>query len=510
MRTIMFAKFPLLGLVCGLALSACGDNVTEVTQGSSDMEFAKSTADFDKCDSSAIGETAFATDENAAYICSDSGWVPFSQKNSGVKSCRTEALSDSSGYKIVCGEDSVGVLLNGEKGATGKTGEKGATGKTGTSCTAELLGDSSGYKIVCGKDSVEFLQIGEDDNGCSLTDNGDGSFKQACGTDTVTLYKAICGYAFYDPAKSFCVADSVYALCDGHVFDPEKNFCKENILYGHCGNVDYDSTKAFCYEGSLYSCNREPYEPVKAFCYEDSLYSCSGWAYDPSLETCESGKIFSELTDARDGNIYRTVKIATQTWMAENLNYVYPKLAKSINFPDEEGDPSNFYSDSISFCYNNNPEYCEQYGRLYTWAAAMDSVSLAADSGKVCGYKKYCTFSGHVRGACPEGWHLPSQAEWETLESYVEANSSCGRGQALKSTSGWDDNANGLDVFGFNALPAGHRYDDYSYVRREAYFWTSSEFSTTYTESAYTRSPTSVSWGGYPKYLAQSVRCVKD
>ncbi len=50
----------------------------------------------------------------------------------------------------------------------------------------------------------------------------------------------------------------------------------------------------------------------------------------------------------------------------------------------------------------------------------------------------------------------------------------------------------------------------YSYVRRDAYFWTSSEFSTTYTESAYTRSPTSVSWGGYPKYLAQSVRCVKD
>ena len=62
---------------------------------------------------------------------------------------------------------------------------------------------------------------------------------------------------------------------------------------------------------------------------------------------------FGEITDERDGHVYKTVKIGEQIWMAENLNYAYPKQDSS--------------SDSVSWCYNNEPDNCAKYGRLYTW-----------------------------------------------------------------------------------------------------------------------------------------------
>ena len=135
-----------------LALSACGDDVTKVyrtTEENSGMEIAKSVDDFDDCDSASIGKMMFASDENAAYICADSGWTPLSEKASDGKdgaSCTVETLKDSTGYKIICGEDSVGVVLNGKagaKGAKGEDGDAGAAGENGMSCAVEMLADST-------------------------------------------------------------------------------------------------------------------------------------------------------------------------------------------------------------------------------------------------------------------------------------------------------------------------------------------------------------------------------
>ena len=83
------------------------------------------------------------------------------------------------------------------------------------------------------------------------------------------------------------------------------------------------------------------------------------------------------MTDSRDGQTYRTVKIGTQTWMAENLNYAYT------------GVPYNYSGntfDSTSWYYDNDASYSTKYGRLYTWAAAMDSVGTWSTNGKGCGY----------------------------------------------------------------------------------------------------------------------------
>ena len=99
------------------------------------------------------------------------------------------------------------------------------------------------------------------------------------------------------------------------------------------------------------------------------------------------------MTDERDGQTYKTVTIGTQTWMAENLNY------ESVD----------------SYCYNDSAKYCAKYGRLYTWAAAMDSVGEWSTNGRGCGYYGDCSPTYPVRGVCPKGWHLLTKAELEML-----------------------------------------------------------------------------------------------
>ena len=483
-KTFKFGAFGSAVLGGMLALSACGDDVTKVyrtAEENSGMEIAKSVDDFDDCDSASIGKMMFASDENAAYICADSGWTPLLEKASDGKdgaSCTVETLKDGSGYKIMCGEDSVGVVFNGKagaQGAKGEDGEAGAAGENGTFCSVELLSDSTGYKVVCGEDSVGVILNGLDGNGCSLKDNGDGTFLQVCGETSVTLYKALCGNVPYDPAKNFCYEDSVYMLC---------------------GEKSYNPTKSFCHADSVYAfCDEKAYDPAKSFCHADSLYSCGEKAFDPSKQICYSERIFGLLNDSRDGKTYRTVEINKQTWMAENLNYAYPKASETA-------------TDSLSFCYNNDTANCTTYGRLYTWAAAMDSLTTG------CGYGTTCDATDDmVRGACPEGWHLPSSDEWNALETYVADNSNGGVGYALKSTSGWSDNGNGSDAFGFGGLPAGDGNNNgtFDYALYSADFWSSTEYSTYYAVCRYLfYKYTDLLTNYLNKDYARSVRCVKD
>ena len=174
------------------------------------------------------------------------------------------------------------------------------------------------------------------------------------------------------------------------------------------------------------------------------------------------------MTDPRDGKTYKTVKIGSQTWMAENLNY---KI-------------------SGSYCFDNAPANCEKYGRLFTWEAAMEE-------------------------ACPNGWHLPTKAEFETLFDAVGRRSGT-EGKMLKSISGWRDDGNGTDAFGFSALPAGggdgDGYGDDGYY---AYFWSSSEISSTsLTTNAYfmflSYNEGRASLYSSGKLDRHSVRCLKD
>ena len=208
--------------------------------------------------------------------------------------------------------------------------------------------------------------------------------------------------------------------------------------------------------------------------------------------------VVGNITDSRDGQSYKTVTIGTQTWMAQNLNY------ETAN----------------SYCYNDSTEYCEKYGRLYTWAAAMDSAGIWSANGKGCGYGKTCSPMYPVRGVCPEGWHLPSQTERDTLFTAVGGSGTAGR--MLKSASGWNGiigNAmegigKGSDDYSFSALPAGSRSSigNYNGEGDSASFWSSTENDSDYVYILYLLRDS----GHAPpldltlKNSGFSVRCVMD
>jgi len=205
---------------------------------------------------------------------------------------------------------------------------------------------------------------------------------------------------------------------------------------------------------------------------------------------------YGTMTDSRDQKVYRTVTIGTQTWMAENLNY-----ADSIKTPSLKGK---------SWCYGDVAANCDVAGRLYTWAAAIDSVKLATDAENPldCGYGKTCGLSGKVQGICPSGWHLPSESEWNTLITKVGGKDVAGT--KLKNQSGWVKNGNGDDAFGFSALPAG-RYQRYgNYGGGGAAFWSSTAYGSYYANYMYLNQGECAYLSYDDKDFGLSVRCLKD
>jgi uncharacterized protein (TIGR02145 family) len=126
--------------------------------------------------------------------------------------------------------------------------------------------------------------------------------------------------------------------------------------------------------------------------------------------------------DSRDGQVYKCVKIGDQVWMAENLNY---------------------YTSSGSWYYNNDSAtYSKPYGRLYLWETVMngESASDAVPSG--------------VKGICPNGWHLPSSAEFQVLDDYLDANRLNGNDLKATGTTYWK-NSGGTNSTRFTAVGAG-------------------------------------------------------
>ena len=166
----------------------------------------------------------------------------------------------------------------------------------------------------------------------------------------------------------------------------------------------------------------------------------------------------SVLCDKRDGQLYRTVRIGSQVWMAQNLNY----------------------ATANSWCYRNSLENCSNYGRLYQWTAAMNldkaySHSLAGD-----------LIEEKHQGVCPDGWYLPKDKDMELLtHNIVESNKSAGFaneevGTSLRKDSGWEENDEeivGTNRYGFAALPAGYRdaNGSFAFLGEEADFWVAEE-----------------------------------
>ena len=459
-------RLATLGIIPAALLTiACGDDVTKVTkiEETSGMEVVASADSLGKCTAEISGEMKFASKENSVFVCADSAWKNVSETEKTA--CSAEALSDGSGFKIVCDGDSIGVVKNGANGTDGEKGDDGKDGASGEGCKlvdgpvreagSSLVQTSF---VVCGKDTVGTISDGRPGEGCDISDGGDGTVSVVCGETSTTLYKALCGGKVYDPDWSFCAADSIVSLCGGKSYDLDSSFCLDDVVFKKAELL-------------------KKKEPV--------------WSLmNPEIE-------YGVFVDKRDDQVYRSVKIGEQTWMAENLNYAYNQKTSSLY--------------SSTFCYNDEPDSCAKYGRLYLWSAAMDSVAKFGDTGKGCGYEKTCASATTVRGVCPKGWHLPSAAEFEGLFNAVGGDSVADK--ALRSISGWKAGDNGSDSFGFSALPAGAVWPHLSIflsINISGIFWSASESdSDAYSTALNVANEKAVLFYYYKKF-GHSVRCVKD
>jgi uncharacterized protein (TIGR02145 family) len=267
-------------------------------------------------------------------------------------------------------------------------------------------------------------------------------------------------------------------------------------------------------------------------CVQDCNGEWGGTAYENLCEFCVGGNTELDTTYCGtvtdiEGNIYNAVLIGDQVWMAENLKVTYYQFNGDM-IPSEYDNsdwgelttgayavyPTTNNETSLATC---GDDCADIYGNLYNWYAVID-----------------------VRGICPEGWHVPTDDEWTTLERYIcselGGHSNCeeefpygfprrewrgtDEGGMMKEpgTEHWNDpNTGATNESGFNALPSGRRSSSGHYNRMgtHSYFWSSTEY---YDEPQwrfgqtrelhYNRSEVNLEIGGKEKGFC--VRCVRD
>jgi uncharacterized protein (TIGR02145 family) len=192
----------------------------------------------------------------------------------------------------------------------------------------------------------------------------------------------------------------------------------------------------------------------------------------------------------------KSLNLGSQTWMLANLNVEHfrngdtipeAKTVEDWKRAGEEGKPAWCF-------YENNPLNGENYGKLYNWFAVNDS-----------------------RGLCPEGWHIPSDTDWNTLLLLTANND----GRKLKSKNGWDSfggiltrmNGNGTNMIGFQALPGGERLGNgkYNGLKKMGSFWSSTKLDEKNAICRILKSESNV-LQQYSMLMTEghSVRCVKN
>jgi uncharacterized protein (TIGR02145 family) len=200
-------------------------------------------------------------------------------------------------------------------------------------------------------------------------------------------------------------------------------------------------------------------------------YKSPSWCY---------GGCGDPLHDVRDGKVYPTICIGNQVWMGSNLNY-----------------------SGAGTCYEGYPSNCATYGKLYN---ISETTQLLTSSNNPSG----------IQGICPDGWHVPSKAEWMELIDFCGGlDKAPGK---LIGTSGWNGNVNSTDEYNFSILPGGEFFGDgvtdtYSGIHTDAFFWaTDGDGSNNFLE-LHVAAGSPMQWGwvaGPPKSWRYSVRCVKD
>jgi uncharacterized protein (TIGR02145 family) len=223
--------------------------------------------------------------------------------------------------------------------------------------------------------------------------------------------------------------------------------------------------------------------------------SCGG---NPNINFTSIGTPVGKFSDCIkdiDGNVYKTVTIGTQTWVAENLKT--SKYSDGTTIPNIT-DNTQWKNDSTgAWCYyNNDAANSAKYGKLYNWYA----VSSTTNGNK---------------NVCPTGWHVPTDAEWTVLTDYLGGASVAGGKMKEVGTTNWNNpNTDAMNTSLFTALPGGQRdgiIGLFGNVGINGRHWSSSEYSS---GNAWYRNFTnflnSVGRTNFDKKSGFTVRCLKD
>jgi uncharacterized protein (TIGR02145 family) len=217
----------------------------------------------------------------------------------------------------------------------------------------------------------------------------------------------------------------------------------------------------------------------------DSVWSIDEEISTPWLQwqTAPGKQNFTRFVTDIEGNRYKIAKIGSQVWMRENLRA--NKLNNGTDIALVEDNSAWGSASTPAYCYwDNNPANKPDNGALYN--------GFAVSTGNLC----------------PVGWHVPTQADWETLNTFISANYSAQEGEALKITTSFSSYLD--DPYGFSALPAGYRSTGGDFYG-DAYFWTSTEFSPDVLYYHYLQMwvPT-LEQGQISSEAGYSVRCIRN
>lgn len=395
-----------------------------------------------------------ACGDNVTYVNNTGMPVLQSGEILSKQACDTTSM----GQLLFVMDSTAAFLCNGEswepmKGADGKDGKDGKDGSDG----------KDGKNGIDGKNGADGKNGIDGKNGADGKDGKNGKD----GKD---------GYSCHIEKKE---DESLAISCE--TADGEVRYNVKNGADGKDGTDGKDVSNCQITEDELGTkmivCGENGADTLKAY-----SAVCGSATYDPMIEYCLNGNsVEKKIIDSRDGQVYRTVRIGSKVWMAENLMY------------EPYGRESKIY------CYKDDFVLKKEYGCLYLWSAYRD--------------------------ACPSGWHVPSVDEYKNLIAetdkfpYTRADEVGSlAGENLKTVSGWftfnGEPGNGLDLYGFSAWPAGS-YDmkeqEFYSVGINAYFWTSEKFDDI---SAYAlildAEKKTASVSSVAKDYARSIRCVMD
>ena len=419
--------------------------------------------DLPGCDASLDGETAVVEAEDAEYACEDGQWRPVVDSSSlhGLELEMGRACSGENEGEIALmpdwpanDPDSYYICRGGfwsapshlEVDTYGWSAESDGTVKEGRVTAAFYKYDST---------QASWLETDDAD-----VDLGFGGCTQGREREVGKVYD-----------------DEYYICSDGRW--RESTFAQYDAYGNPCGK-NAELVAGTVVGTNLYVCDADTFRAATnleravghgctSYNRNEEISMAGGMRCSNAWNATTDDIVKGTLTDDRDGQTYKTVGIGPFTWMAENQNHDY-KIADSS------------YG---SRCYNDSAHYCARYGRLYTWAAAMDSATTG------CGSYEDCDVSGKVRGVCPSGWHLPDAAEWEVLFDVVDERRQdddwTTSGGKLKSAGGWIADCGGganEDRYGFSAIGAGfmdrwigiwNLNDVFVHADTTAVFWSSSK-----------------------------------